>query len=266
MSTHPVLLKSAQGLLIAGALCLCAWPPLAAQVQTTVTETRGEPVKEVTIERSEVAYVNGGTIIVRNDQGTLREMDNEPPNATFLVDGNPVPVKDLKVGMMLEKQTVKTTTPKIITKVETVTGTVWHVSPPASVMLRLENGQIQKFAVPTDQKFVIDGRETDVWDLRKGMKVTAQKMTETPETVVEQEISRTGTAPPPPPAPKADIPVLVVVTMRIPSPTAPVAEAQAATLPQTASSLPLFGIAGGMLCLFALASRAFRGWRETKSS
>src|SRR5947199_9258582 len=90
---------------------------------------------------------------------------------------------------------------------------------------------------------MIDGRETDAWGLKKGMKVSAQRVTELPETIVAQEIKRTGTAPPPPPAPSADVPVLVVVTQPVPVQTA-VAELDRALnkLPKTASVLTIVAL------------------------
>jgi hypothetical protein len=63
---------------------------------------------------------------------------------------------------------------------------VWHVSPPNSVILTLENGTNQSFKIPKGQKFTIDGQEVDAFGLRKGMVVTATKIVEVPEVVVSQ--------------------------------------------------------------------------------
>jgi len=80
-----------------------------------------------------------------------------------------------------------------------------------------------------------------------------------PETVVTQQVKRTGTMPPPPPAPKQDVPVLIV--MAPPTP-APVAEAKPepapTTLPKTASNLPLIGLLGALFCGIALTALAIR--------
>jgi len=161
--------------------------------------------------------------------------------------------------MKVEKQTITSTTPRLITKVETVTGKVWHVSPPNSVVLTLEDGTNQSFKIPKGQKFTINGNETDAFGLKKGMVVSAQKITEIPETVVAQEVKRTGIMPPPPAAPKPDVPVLVVAA---PAQPAPVEEAKAepapSVLPKTASELPLIGLLGTLLCGLSLASIAIR--------
>ena len=44
---------------------------------------------------------------------------------------------------------------------------------------------------------MVNGQETDAWGLREGMNISATAITETPETVVSQQVKRTGTMPPP---------------------------------------------------------------------
>jgi hypothetical protein len=178
-----------------------------------------------------------------------------------MIDGKPVHISNAKVGMKLEKQRVRTTRPKVVTTVETVTGKVWHVSPPKSVILTLENGENQRFTVPEGQKFTIDGNETDVFALKKGMKVTAQRVTEVPETVVEHEVKVSGTAPPPPPTPTPGVPILIVAA----PPARPVETAEATTaepapkkLPTTASDLPLIGLLGVLFCGLSLTAMTIR--------
>jgi hypothetical protein len=249
-----------RSLLGGSALCLAFHAPSAAQVQTTKTETSGEATKEVTIERGEIAYINGNSVVIKMEDGTFKHFDNVPDSVNFIVDGKPVNIHSAKVGMKLEKETVKTTTPRVVTTVETVTGTVLHVSPPSSVILRLENNETQQFKIPKNQKFTIDGQETDAWGLKKGMKISAQRVTEAPETVVAQQIQRSGVAPPPPPPPRSDVPLLIVVSQ----PTAPPVEAAAAAepapkkLPKTASDMPIIGLLGALLCGLSTMSIAIR--------
>jgi RNase P/RNase MRP subunit p29 len=232
----------------------------AAQVQTSKTVSHGQATKEVSIERGEIVYVNGNSIIVKSEDGSLREFDDVAESSTFILDGKPAHISNAKVGMKLEKQKVRTTRPKVVTTVETVTGKVWHVSPPKSVILTLENGENQRFTVPDGQKFTIDGAETDVFGLRKGMKVTAQRITEVPETVVEHQVQVTGTAPPPPPPPAPDVPILILVAA---APARPVETAEATaepakTLPTTASDLPLIGLLGVLFCGLSLTAMTIR--------
>src|SRR5215475_6314679 len=166
------------------------------------------------------------------EDGTLRHFDNIPDSVTVMVDGKPVNIHSAKVGMKVEKQTITTTTPRVVTTVETVTGKVWQVSPPSRVILTLENGQNQEFKIPKGQKFTIDGQTVDAFGLKKGMKVEAQKVVEEPEIVVAQEVKRTGTAPPPPPQPKADVPMLVVSSRPTPPPAPAVQTAAAEPAPK----------------------------------
>jgi hypothetical protein len=248
-----------RSLLGGGALCIALSLPSLAQVQTSKTEAHGEPVKDVTIERGEIVYVNGNSVVVKMEDGTLRHFDNVPDTVTVTVEGKQLNVHQIKPGMKVEKQTITTTTPKVVTTVSTVTGKVWHVSPPSSVILTLENGQNQEFKVPQGQKFTIDGQETDVWGLKKGMVVAAQKVTEVPETVVTQQVKRTGIAPPPPPAPNPDVPILVVMAQPTPAPVqtaaATPAEPAPTKLPKTASNLPVIGLIGALLCGLSFAIR-----------
>ena len=57
----------------------------------------------------------------------------------------------------------------MVTTIQTVTGKVWHVTPPLIVILTLENNENQAFKIPDGQKFMVDGTETDAWGLKKGM-------------------------------------------------------------------------------------------------
>ena len=120
--------------------------------------------------------------------------------------------------MKLERTTIVTTTPKTITTVKSVTGKVWHISPPNSVILTLEDGTNQEFKIPKGQKFMVDGQETDAFGLKKGMMVSATKVVEEPISVVEQQRKLTGTMPPPPPAPPADVPILIATAEPTPAP------------------------------------------------
>jgi len=255
------------GILGGGALFSAFSLPSVAQVQTTKTEKHGEATREVTVERGEIVYVNGNTIVVRMESGSLREFDNIPATVTFMVDGKPVHITDARVGMKLEKQTVRITRPKVVTTVETVTGKVWHVSPPNHLILTLENGQNQKFTIPKGQKFTVDGVETDAFALKKGMTVSAQRITEVPETVIEHEVKLSGTAPPTPAAPTPGVPILIVTAQ--PTPPVEVAEAtdtkSPATdepapkkLPATASELPLIGVMGVLFCGLSLTATTIR--------
>jgi hypothetical protein len=199
-------------------------------------------------------------MVVKMEDGSLRDFNNVPDSVTVNVDGQHLNVHQLKPGMKVERQTITTTTPRVITKVETVKGKVFHVTPPNSVILTLEDGTNQSFKIPNNQKFTINGQQTDAFGLKKGMVVSAQRVTEVPETVVTQQVKRTGTMPPPPPAPQQDVPVLIVTASPKPAPPAEEAKAEPAPtkLPKTASEVPLIGALGVLFCVLALMAKAIR--------
>lgn len=234
--------------LAAGAICFAFAVHTTAQVQTTTTTTAGTPTKEVKVERAEVLLVEGNDLVVKMEDGTIRHFPNIPESARITVEGKSLGIHDLKPGMKLEKTVTVTTTPKVVTTVQTVTGKVFHVTPPHSVILTMDDGTNQKFSIPSGQKFMVDGKETDAFGLKKGMKISATKITEEPITVAEREQKVTGKMPPPPAAPPTDTPILIVLAL--PAPAAPAEAAAPAKLPKTGSELPLVGLLG-FLCLSA---------------
>jgi LPXTG-motif cell wall-anchored protein len=127
--------------------------------------------------------------------------------------------------------------------------------PPTSVILTLEDGKNQQFKIPKNQKFNVDGQMVDAWGLKKGMKISATKVVEVPETVVAQQRKVTGSSPPPPPPPPADVPVLVAEEVTVP---VEVAQAAPAELPKTGSELPLIGLLGLLSLATSLGLRTAR--------
>jgi len=246
-------------MLLAVGFLLAFTASLMAQVESSTSTTAGTSSKEVTIKRGQVEYVSGNNLIVKDlDTGEIRHI-TVPPGATATVDGKTIGINDVKVGMTLEKKVTTTTTPKMITKVETVTGKVFQVMPPRSVILTLDNNQNQRFNIPEGQKFNVDGQMVDAFGLRKGMMISATRVTEVPETVVTQKAVVSGQMPPPPPPPP-DQPILIVVMAPTPAPApeAPAPEAAPAALPKTASSLPLIGLLGALMFALGLGLRAAR--------
>jgi LPXTG-motif cell wall-anchored protein len=230
-----------------------------AQVQSTTKVEHGPAQQSVKVERGEVAYVSGNDLMVKMEDGEIRDFPNVPDTARINVDGKDLSIHDLKPGMKLQRTTVTSTTPRMVTNVKTVTGKVFHVNPPNSVILTMENGQNQSFKIPKGQKFTISGKETDAFGLKKGMQVSAQQVTESPETVVSHEVTRTGTMPPPPPAPTMDLPILIVyVPVRAAPAETAATEPEPTTLPKTGSNLPLLGVLGTLCLALGLALKATR--------
>lgn len=234
-------------------VCLLFSAVVIAQVKTEKSTKQGQPTVQSTVERGEVVNVSGNDLVVKMENGEIRNFPNVPDSARVTVDGQQLSVHDLKPGMKLERTTVTTTTPQTVTTVHTVTGRVWRVNPPHSVVLRLQDGTHEQFQIPDGQKFTIDGKEVDAFHLRQGMQISATKIVTEPVDVVARESKTTGQMPPPPTEPIQG-PILIVVTPA--APPAQVAQAEPAEpqpapkeLPQTASQLPLLGLLGAMMVL-----------------
>jgi hypothetical protein len=240
--------------LAVGAVCLSFALSMSAQVKTETTTTSGQAVREATVERAEVVLVNGNDLVVKMEDGTIRHFPNVPESARATVDGQELGVHELKPGMKLQRTIVVSTTPQTITTVQTVQGKVWHISPPNTVILTLEDGTNQQFKIPKGQKFMVDGQQTDAWGLKKGMKVSATKIVEEPQTLIDQKTKISGSMPPPPPSPPpADAPILVAVA----EPTV-VPAALPTALPKTGSLLPLIGLLGSFSLLLSCGLRLIR--------
>ena len=189
-------------LLVTGTLGLAFVVQTGAQVQTTAATTAGQSSHTVKVNRGEVYAVDGNDLIVKMEDGTFRHFPDVPESARATVDGKQLGIHDLKPGMMLQRTIITTITPMIVTTIQTVTGKVWHVNPPGSVILTLENNTNQEFKIPKDQKFNVDGQMVDAFALRKGMNISATKIVEVPSVVSSVQQSVTGTTPPAAPAPQ----------------------------------------------------------------
>jgi LPXTG-motif cell wall-anchored protein len=248
-------MKLPKSQLATGLLCLLLSAWMTAQVKTETKTAQGQPTVETKVERGEVVYVSGNDLVVKMDDGQIRNFPNVPDSARVTVGGQQLSVHDLKPGMKLERTITTTTTPQTVTTVQTVTGRVWSVSPPRSVVLTLEDGSHQQFEIPQGQKFMVDGKETDAFGLRKGMQISATRIVTVPTNVTTQERTTTGEMPPPPPPPPTTAfqgPVLIVVEKQPPVVAqAKPAEAQPEPkkLPQTATELPLLALIGAFLLL-----------------
>ena len=108
--------------LLAGSVCLAFALSMSAQVRTETNTTAAQPSHNVTIERGEVAYVSGNELVVKMEDGTMRQIAHVPECGRVTVDGQELGIHSLKPGMKLERTTIVTTTPKTITTVKSVTG------------------------------------------------------------------------------------------------------------------------------------------------
>jgi len=243
----------------AGLLCIVLTVSAGAQVQTKTTTKTGQSSEVVRVDRGEVITVEGNDLIVKMEDGSIRHFENIPESTRIAVDGKELGIHDLKPGMLLQRTMTTTTTPKLVTTVQTVKGKVWYVNPPLSVILTLEDGTNQSFKIPKDQKFNVDGQMVDAFGLKKGMLVSATKIVEVPLSVTTQQKSVTGTMPPP------DVPLLVAEGEPTPVPPEPTQAPPSTEKTGTTlgSCLPFIGLGLVLLLVVWFAAKRIRGKSRT---
>ena len=241
-------LNSRQMSIFRAALCTLACALISAGVWaqdiSTTTVMKGPSTYETTVRSGTVIYVSGNELLVRMADGSAEHFVVSP-SQTFMVDGKQMTIGDLKPGTHLAQTITTKTTPKTITTVRTIDGKVWHVNAPKTVILALPDGTNKQYNVPKDQVFIVNGRKETVFELKKGMNVSATVVSEEP--VVEASTHRSVSGYTPKPVPKADVPD-TVSTLLVESPQQPTetaaAEPAPTALPKTGSEWPLVGLLG----------------------
>jgi LPXTG-motif cell wall-anchored protein len=243
--------------------CLALGGILRAQDTSKTQEALGAASKTVEVRSGEVVYVSGNNLVVKMENGDIKSL-TVPDSARATVDGKELSVHELKPGMKLQRTIVTSSTPKLVTTVRTIQGKVFNVNAPSSVILTLPDNTNKQYKVPKGQKFMIDGQEKTVFDLRKGMNVSATVVTQVPETVVAQQRKVTGSAPPPPATPQIEG-ALLIEEAPLPAPrqvaaAAPAAEPAPTKLPKTGSPVPLVGLMGLLSLGLSFGLRMLRRW------
>jgi RNase P/RNase MRP subunit p29 len=167
--------------------------------QQKLPETTKESIKgkaSISTEQlhGTVEYVEGNGLVVRMTDGSIREF-NVPESRKFTIDGRDLTVHDLKRGTKLSA-TVTTTTTPVNDRTTTVgMGTVWWVAG-KTVIITLPNGENRTYTVKDDYKFNVEGnKNATVSDLKKGMKISAERIVEEPRTEIVSNTVVTGQAP-----------------------------------------------------------------------
>jgi hypothetical protein len=259
-----------RGILRGWGMTMTAFACLAvtAAAQTSSTETvKGAGTSTTKQQHGTVTYVEGNTLVVKMSTGEVRTL-TVPDSRTAVVDGKEINVHDLKVGTTLTATITTTTTPVTERTVSNLQGTVWYVAAP-TVILTLPDGTNKMYKSLPGYKFTVNGKQATVFDLRKGMRVSAEKVVEEPKTEISSNTSVTGHAPVPKavvaqaPAPvRESAPAAAPAPVEVAAAQAPAPEPTAAPapakLPDTASSLPLFGLFGLLFIGTALGLRRLR--------
>ena len=203
-----------------------------------------------------VIAVEGNTLVVRLPEGT-REL-TVPDDFRFTINGQPMSVRELKVGMNgTATITTRTTTiPVTVTEVKsgqvvTKSGGTIVVRTPEGVR-SFSQGDVDKRGV----KIYMQGKPVQIVDLHEGDKLSATIVTSAPPRIMtEREVQATTNAPAAAPVPEstraAAAPPAAAPRQAAPAP-APAPE-PARTLPKTASSWPLLMLVSVASLAMALA-------------
>lgn len=222
------------------------------------TKTVGEPTHEVRpthVQNAEVIHVSGHDIVVELENGKF-ELLNLGENQTFQVDGKDLTVHELTPGTKLSQDVHTITTPQEVTTLRTVNGKVWHRNGP-HVILSFPDGKNKAYTVPDGTVFHVEGEEKTVFDLKKGMNISATVLAVEPLQSATLHTVVTGQAPARPEV-AFEGPMLIEERREVPTVTANVEQPPLQELPRTASLVPLTGTLGFLSLAFWAAMRIFR--------
>ena len=238
-------------MMAAALVCLTAVVSLAQQTATT-SETKA----------FEVLAVDGNQLVVRLPEGT-REL-TVADDFRFMVNGKPLSVRELTVGMKGTATITTRTTVTPVTVTEVKNGTV-VVRSSSGIIVRTPQGVVQSFSQgEVDKrgvKILRAGKPAQVSEFREGDQLTATFITSAPPRVLtEKEVQATlanagaaagggaGAGAKPAAAPSQS-----TANTAAPAGQTAAAPQAARTLPSTASSWPLLGFASLMSLAIGLA-------------
>ena len=238
---------------------------VTATAQTATTEKiKGASTSTTLQESGTVQLVEGNTVVIKMSTGEIRTV-TVPDSRTATIDGEEINVHGLKVGTTLTATYTTTKTPVTERTVSKLTGRVWFVSG-TTVILTLPDNTNKQYKARDDMQFIVDGRPATVFDLKKGMQVSAEKIVEAPKVEIASNTAVTGHAPKPK-AVVAQAAAPVREAEPAPTPAAasappPASEQQVAALPaklpKTGSQLPLAGVIGLLVAGAGIGLRMLR--------
>jgi hypothetical protein len=227
------MILSAKASILIAAVLLTASAPTQAQTTTKET-TKGTATVTTSQLTGEVLSVEGNDLAVKLSTGEARVF-HVPPTRKFVVDGKELSVGELQPGTTLTATVKTTTTPVTVRTKTSIEGKVWYASPP-NVILTLSTGENKAYTVKDADKdkvvFSVRGQPATVFELKKGMQVSASKIVEEPDTEIVTDTTVTGHAPVVAAAKEPEAPPT-------PTPTrAPEPETTKPATPEPASSTP----------------------------
>jgi hypothetical protein len=192
-----------------------------------------------------VTSVQGNHVVIKMSTGEEKEFD-VPDDFRLTVDGKEISVHELKPGTKLSRTITTTTEPKTVYTTTVKKGVVWHAQGDTVIITGADGKNRQYNHVPDWITFNVDGKDMDVMELKKGMRVTATIVSDTPSTVVTSMpggVSGNAPAAPAAAAAPAAEPAPAAAAEPAPAP-------EKKTLPKTASNIELLALLGvGLLLL-----------------
>jgi len=221
------------------------------------TETTGpstQTIHPTNVKNAEVIHVSGNVVVVELENGGF-ELLSLPKDFMFDIDGKQVNVSDVTPGTKVTQEIHTVSTPQEVTTIRTINGKVWQVGG-NHVILSFPDGENKQYTVPDGIVFNIDGQKKTVFDLRKGMDISATVVTVAPQELLSSHTVVTGQAAPP------NVPFegALLIEPAAPVLTAEAKEPPTEELPETGSLLPLTGLLGllfmGLYAALRLTNRS----------
>jgi hypothetical protein len=119
-----------------------------------------------------------------------------PAGTPLIVDGKPTALKDLAPGTRLAHVQARTRVESEVTTVTQVDGVITQVTPPRWVTLKLGDGTVKRYEIPAETTFQVNGTSATVFDLKKGMKISATAVTTGGVNIQSGKAAIVGETPP----------------------------------------------------------------------
>ncbi len=146
------------------------------------------------VKRGTVLYAKGNSVMVREPSGDM--LYTVPEDFRVHVEGRDVPVAQLKPGTELVATITTVTRPRTVQTTQVIRGKVWEVAG-NNLLVTMESGEQRQAEVPAGFKFIVNGEEKGVNELRRGMELRATIIQEKQEMVTESTTVVHGLPPAP---------------------------------------------------------------------
>jgi hypothetical protein len=180
--------------IVTGLAVLCVAGAGYAQTAPQTERVKGEAKVETLKMTGTVVQVRDNYLLVKMQPLGNYSLFKVVPGREFIIDGQKKLIGDLKPGTELTGMITTRTTPVTVRTTSTLTGTVWHAQD-KYVILTLPDGENKEYNVPDSYRFMVEGKPASARELRPGMKVTATKIVEEPQTEMSTDTVITGKAP-----------------------------------------------------------------------